>query len=495
MTVMQASITAAATGAAATTSRTEADALFRPRAIAVIGASSDATRIGGRPIDYTRRGGFAGALYPVNPNQQEIQGIPAYPSVSAIPGEVDLAVIALPAKAAPQAVEECIAKGVRAIVMFSSGFAEIDAAGRAAQDAMRDRCVKAGVLLLGPNCLGVMNIHVGMMLTFSTVLESIWPERGNVAVVSQSGAVGAYSAALAMERGVGLSQWVATGNEADIDIARCIQWLAEDEATGSIMAYFEGCRDMARLRAAFEAAARHRKAVLILKSGTTDAGRIAVTAHTGSDAGDNAGYDELFNATGVYRARSIEEQVDMAYACANGVFPRGPRLAVISISGGVGVLAADAARAAGLELPAPGAETQREIKQLIPFSSPANPVDATAQIINDMTVFDRILELVADETAFDSIIIFLQQLGKVEAHFQRFRNAMLEARRKHPEKLFVLCGGYSAEARIEMEAAGFLIFEDPARAANVVGGLARLNQGFARFHPSGADRTTQSRET
>ena len=466
---------------AGTSPRTAADALFRPRAIAIIGASSDATRIGGRPIDYTRRAGFAGTLYPVNPNQSEIQGLPAFPSISAIPGAVDLALIALPAKAAPQAVDECIAKGVRAIVMFSSGFAEIDAPGRAVQDRMRDRCADAGVLLLGPNCLGVMNIHVGMMLTFSTVLESIWPNRGNVAVVSQSGAVGAYSAALAMERGVGLSQWVATGNEADIDVAQCIQWLAEDEATGSIMAYMEGCRDMARLHTALDAAALNRKPVLMLKSGITDTGRNAVAAHTGSDAGDDAGYDALFKATGTYRARSIEEQVDMAYASANGVFPRGPRLCVISISGGVGVLMADAARDAGLELPAPGADTQREIKQLIPFSSPANPVDVTAQIINDMGMLNRILALVANENAFDSVIIFLQQLGKVEKHFRGFRDAMLEARRKHPEKLFVLCGGYSPEARAKMEAAGFLVFEDPARAANVVGGLARLGSDFTRI--------------
>jgi acetate---CoA ligase (ADP-forming) len=492
MSVTQVSIAATAAGAAGTTARTEADALFRPRSIAIIGASSDATRIGGRPIDYTRRGRFAGALYPVNPNQSEIQGIPAWASVTAIPGEVDLALIALPAKAAPQAVDECIAKGVKAIVMFSSGFAEIDAAGRAVQDQMRDRCVNAGVLLLGPNCLGVMNIHVGMMLTFSTILESIWPNPGRVAVVSQSGAVGAYSAALAMERGIGLSQWVATGNEADIDVARCIQWLAEDKATSTIMAYMEGCRDLARLRTAFESAARHRKPVLMLKSGITDTGRSAVAAHTGSDAGDNAGYDALFRATGVYRARSIEEQVDMAYACANGVFPRGPRLSVISISGGVGVLTADAARAAGLELPSPGAETQREIKQLIPFSSPVNPVDVTAQIINDMGLFNRILALVAQESVFDSVIIFLQQLGKVEKHFHGFRDAMLAARCNHPEKLFVLCGGYSAEARTEMEAAGFLIFEDPARAANAVGGLTRLNQGFARF---GAETKSKQKET
>ena len=470
-------------------SRSKADALFRPRSVAVIGASSDATRIGGRPIDYTRRGKYAGALYPVNPNQHEVQGLPCFPSIAAVPGEVDLALIALPAKAAPQAVDECLAKGVRAIVMFSSGFAEIDAAGRAVQDKMLERCRTAGVPLLGPNCLGLMNVGAGMLLTFSTVLESIWPRQGQVSVVSQSGAVGAYAAALAMERGVGLSQWVSTGNEADIDVAQCIQWLADDDATGTIMAYLEGCRNLPGLRSALEAAARNGKPVLLLKSGVTDTGRNAVALHTGSDAGDDKAYEEIFRATGAFRARSIEQQVDMAYACANGVFPRGPRLCVITISGGVGVLTADAARAAGLELPPPGLVAQREIKKLVPFSSPLNPVDVTAQIVNDISLFNRILTLVAQEQVFDSIIIFLQQLGKVDSHFRGFRDAMLEARRNQPEKLFVLCGGYSTENRIEMEAAGFLVFEDPSRATAAVSGLTRISLDLGKAGNNAGSKT------
>ena len=463
----------------ASPSAPQLDALLRPRSIAVIGASSDATRIGGRPIDYTRRAGYAGQLYPVNPRGGEIQGLPAYASVTAIPGEVDLALVALPASTAVQAVDECIAKGVRAIVMFSSGFAEIDAAGRAVQEGMRDRCKAAGVLLLGPNCLGIMNIGVGMMLTFSTVLESIWPRSGKVSVISQSGAVGAYSAALAMERGIGLCYWVSTGNEAQIDVAQCIRWFAQDDASGPIMAYLEGCKDTAILREALSAAARNRKPVLMLKSGVTDAGRKAVAAHTGSDAGDNDAYEAIFRDTATVRVHSIEEQVDMAYACANGVYPKGSRLCVISISGGVGVLMADAARAAGLELPSTRQTVQVKIKQLVPFSSPQNPVDVTAQIINDIGLFNGILALIAQEDSFDIIIIFLQQLGKQDHHFQGFRDAMLDARRDHPDRLFVLCGGYSAKNKAQMENAGFLVFEDPARAVSVAGRLTSLGRHFA----------------
>jgi acyl-CoA synthetase (NDP forming) len=462
--------------AAAIAPQREAEALFHPRSIAVIGASSDASRIGGRPIDYTRRAAYAGKLYPVNPNQREVQGYPSYPSISAIPGEVDLALIALPAKAAPAAVTECLAKGVKAIVMYSSGFAEIDAAGRAVQEEMQRQCAQAGVLLLGPNCLGLMNVGAGVMLTFSTILENIWPQQGKVSVVSQSGAVGAYCAALAMERGLGLGLWVSTGNEAAIDVARCIEWFAQDEATGPIMAYLEGCKSTDRLREALASATRHGKPVIMLKSGQTAFGKRAVAAHTGSDAGDDALYDEIFRSTGTLRARSIEEQVDLAYACANGVFPRGNRLCTISISGGVGVLLADAAHAAGLQLPPTQEAAQREIKQLIPFSTPVNPVDVTAQIINDLGVFNRILALLASDPSFDTVIIFLQQLGKVDRHFQGFRAAMMEARQRYPQKLFVLCGGYSPQNRAEMEKSGFLVFEEPLRAIAAVAAVAQMGQ-------------------
>ena len=213
--------------------------LFRPRSVAIIGASSDANRIGGRPVAYSKRA-FKGAIVPVNPNAKEIQGLTAYASIKDTPGEIDQAIIAVPAKAAMQAADECIAKGVKAAVMFSSGFAETGAEGRAMQVELARRCVAGGMKLVGPNSLGMFNVRAGLYSTFSSYFEPLWPRIGPVGIVSQSGAFGTYFLAVAAERGLGFSHCVATGNEADVDVAECVDWLADDPDTGVIMIYLEG---------------------------------------------------------------------------------------------------------------------------------------------------------------------------------------------------------------------------------------------------------------
>jgi acyl-CoA synthetase (NDP forming) len=450
--------------------------LFNPSSVALIGASADPIRIGGRPIQYTRRAGYAGMVFPINPKYDQIQGYTCYPSILSIPSTVELVVIALPAQSVPQAVSECLEKGVKAIVIYSAGFAEVDASGKAAQESICQQCKKAGVLLLGPNCLGLMSIQTGLMLSFTTVLESIWPKPGKTSVISQSGAVGSYCAALAMESGLGLSKWISTGNEAGIDVARCIEWLAEDPETDLIMSYLEGCKSTKRLQQALSLAARNEKPVIILKSGITALGKKSISAHTGSDAGDDEIYEEIFRSTGALRVKSMEEQVDLAYAFANGVFPMGRNVCIISISGGVGVLLADAACSAGLALPATKEENWHRIKELIPFSSPENPVDVTAQVLNDVGLLNRIIELQAGDPAYDTLIIFLQQLAKVDQHFHEFYPAMLEAKTNYPQKLFVLCGSCSPSNRLVMETAGFLVFEEPTRAIGCISSLAQFRE-------------------
>jgi acyl-CoA synthetase (NDP forming) len=454
----------------------ESEWLFNPSSVALIGASADPMRIGGRPIEYTRRASYAGAVFPVNPRHEQIQGYTCYPSILDIPSRVELAVIALPAQSVPQAVSECLEKGVKAIVIYSAGFAEVNTSGKAAQEAISQQCETAGVLLLGPNCLGLMSIEVGLMLTFTTVLESIWPKPGKTSVISQSGAVGSYCAALVMERGLGLSKWISTGNEAGIDVARCIEWLANDPKTGLIMSYMEGCKSTERLHQALSLAARNEKPVIILKSGVTAFGKKGVSVHTGADAGDDDIYEEIFRSTGALRVRSMEEQVDLVYAFANGVFPMGRNVCIITISGGVGVLLADAAYSAGLALPATHEENWRRIKELIPFSSPENPVDVTAQVLNDVSLLERIIEIQASDPAFDTLIVFLQQLGKVDQHFHEFYPAMLDAKTKYPQKLFVMCGSCSPRNRLKMETAGFLVFEEPMRAISCISGLVQFRE-------------------
>lgn len=455
------------------------DALFDPQSIAVIGASSDPNRLGGRPIDFCKRGGFPRPIYPINPNQTEVQGLRSYPSLDAVPGPVDLAVIAVPAQVAPAAVDAALAKGVRAIIMFTAGFGEVDAAGLAAQEAMAARCRAAGVPMLGPNCLGAMNVALGFICTFATVLDNAWPTPGRVSVVSQSGAFGSYSYGLAAERGIGFAKWITTGNEADVDVPRALDWLADDPDTAVIMAYIEGCRDGDALRRALCKAARNKKPVVLLKAGESALGAQAAASHTGSLAGDDAVWDAMLRACGAYRARTVDELVDVVYACANGVYPRGAKVGVMTVSGGMGVLMADAGAALGLELTPMPEAAQAEIKSIIPYASALNPIDVTAQLLNVSHEFGRFLDIIQDAGGYDTVVVFMQQMGKTPKHFALYREPIMAQRKRHPATLHVLCGGYSNEARAEVEAEGFVVFEDPKRAMTAIAALAHFARTFA----------------
>ena len=454
------------------------DALFKPRSVAIIGASSDGNRIGGRPVAYSKRA-FKGAIFPVNPNAREIQGLPAYASIRDVPGEIDQAIIAVPAKAAMQAADDCIAKGVKAAVMFSSGFAETGTEGRAMQVELARRCAAGDMRLVGPNSLGMFNVHAGLYSTFSSYFDPLWPRTGPVSIVSQSGAFGTYFLAIAAERGLGFSHCIATGNEADVDVAACVDWLADDPDTGVIMIYLEGCRDGARLRAALARAQANRKPVVAMKVGVSEQGVAAIASHTGSLAGSDAVFDAVFAEYNVHRARSLDELVDVAYACSGRVFPKSPRVGVVTLSGGVGIQMADTANEMGLELPRMPDEARQKILTMVPFAGPANPVDATAQVINDWSMFTRILGIVADEGNVDSVVSFLAHTGTAPGVMDRLKPALLEVRQRLPDRVFILCARMPRDMADDLTASGFLTFEDPTRAIATVAALARLGKGFA----------------
>jgi acyl-CoA synthetase (NDP forming) len=461
------------------------DALFRPQSVAIIGASSDPARIGGRPVAFSKRG-YTGRIVPINPKGGELQGLTAYASIAEAPGSIDQAIIAVPAKAALQAADECIAKGVKCAVMFSSGFAETGDEGRALQVELTRRCRAGGMKLLGPNSLGMFDVHSGLYSTFSSYFNPLWPRTGPVSIISQSGAVGTYFLSLAAERGLGFSRFAATGNEADVDVAECVEWLADDPDTGVIAIYLEGCRDGARLRSAFARAARNRKPVIAMKVGVSEQGIAAIASHTGSLAGSDAVFDAVFAETGVYRAHSLDEMVDVAYACAGGVFPKTRRLGVVTLSGGVGIQMADAAAEVGLELPRMPDDAQQKILAMIPFAGPANPVDTTAQVVNDWTMFTTILGITADDGAVDSVVSFLAHMGTTPGLMDRLKPAFLDVRKRFPDRVFILCARMPREMADEFTALGFLIFEDPNRAVAAVAALAKLHEGFARARAPGA---------
>ena len=296
-------------------------ALLDPRSVAILGASSDATKIGGRPLKFLCTHGFDGPIYPVNPRATEVQGLRAYAALADIPAPVDHAIIALPAQAVLPAVRSCAERGVRAVTVFSSGFAEVDEAGRAAQAELGAIARDSGMRILGPNCMGFMNLRTGFLGTFAFMVDLGLPPLGRVALVSQSGAFGGQALVMAREQGLPLGAWVTTGNECDVELADCIAHFAQDPGTDVIMGYMEGCKTPARLIEALALAQDAGKPVIMVKAGRSDVGRAAVQSHTGALAGDDRVFDALFKEYGVHRAHSVEDFFDVARACATGLLP------------------------------------------------------------------------------------------------------------------------------------------------------------------------------
>lgn len=454
------------------------DPIFNPASIAVVGASADPRKIGGRPIAYMRRSGFERPLYPINPRQSEIQGLAAYASLKDVGSSVDQVVIAVAGEHVPQAVEEAIAQQARSIVIFSSGFAEMGGEGQRVQAHIAARCREAGIPLVGPNCIGVFSAKRGMYATFMTAIEHELFPAGNVGIATQSGAIGSYLYGMAGDRGVGFSQFIATGNEASVDVADCIDWMVLDPETSVIMAYLEGCRDGERLYNALQRARVARKPVILMKVGRSEQGAAAAASHTGSLAGADAVYDAVLRETNAWRANSLEEMVDLAYACANSPLPTGTRLGVVTPSGGVGVIAADEAARSGLTLPTLPASVQEEIRSIIPFASGANPIDTTAQTVGDRSLYTRILEIAFRQESFDSVLSFNASMGRSEAEFAKVRTALYELRRAHPHKPVALSMRATPDIAAELARERILYFADPSRATTTLAALSRIGAGF-----------------
>jgi acyl-CoA synthetase (NDP forming) len=456
------------------------DALLRPRSVAIIGASDDRTRIGGRPLAYMLQRGFAGRILPVNPNRPAVQGVPAFASVADLPEAPDAAIIAIPGEAAIQAVSDLGAKGCKAGIVFTAGFAEVDEAGAAMQDRLVAAARAHGMRLVGPNCLGLFNADLGYFPIFSASFENGWPPPGRVGIASQSGAYGSHLFAAARDRGIGVPVLVTTGNEADLQLADFIEWMAAREEVEVIAAYAEGIRDGARFVQALEAARAARKPVVFMKVGRSALGEAAAKSHTASIAGDDRVMDAVLAELGVHRARTTEELLDVAYVAQKRIYPVGNTLGVVTISGGAGVLIADAADSAGLPMPEMPEAAQARLKALVPFSSPRNPVDCTAQAFNDIGVVGQFAESMATDGGYASLIAFFTQWGASPSIAPKLRAELKRVLDRHPDRLFLLSILAPTERIREWEADGFLVMEDPSRAVVALAAMGRFGEAFAR---------------
>ena len=454
-------------------------ALLAPRSVAVIGASSDPARIGGRPIATMLAAGFGGRILPVNPTRDAIQGLPCFPSVGALPETPDAALIAVPARDVAQAVEDLGRRGCRTATLFTSGFAENGEAGRKEQDRIIAIARSHGMRILGPNTLGVFNVNDRYFGTFSSSLEGGLPLPGNIGIASQSGAFGAHLAVIARDRSLGASVLVTTGNEADITVGETIGWMAESDRIDVICAYLEGINEPRSLLAGLDAARAARKPVIMLKAGRSRIGSNAAASHTASLTGDAMVADTVLRAHGAILVRDSEQLMDVAYVAHQCIHPRSATLGFVTVSGGAGIVASDEAEASGFAMPPMPSDAQAELRALMPISTPTNPLDCTAQALNQPELFEQFTRAALEKGGYGAVVCFMTYVAGSPTLAPVILKAMAPLRRDFPDRLLVICGTGPADVIRHYEEAGFLVFADPSRAVRALHAVAGLDVAFS----------------
>lgn len=447
--------------------------LLDPRSIAIVGASADFRRINGRPLRFLLQYGYRGAMLPINPRHTEIAGVKCFPSVEALPAAPDLALIGLAAEATPEALEACGRRGARAAVVFSGGFGEASSQGRALEDRLVEIADRYGMALCGPNCLGFVNFRLAAACSFTATFDTVGLSPGRIAFVSQSGALGAYIYAMARERGLGFSYYISTGNEAQLDFADYLDFLVDSADADLILGYLESARDGPGLLRAADRARAAGKPVVLLKVGRSQAGARAARSHTGSLAGSDRVYDAAFRQHGIIRADTIESMVDIAYLATVGRIPDGRGVGISTISGGAGVLLADEVERSGLRLAELGSETRDVLARVIPaFGSTVNPVDTTAQPLNDPRILRDCLAAIARDPGVDTVIPFNGPLAEYADGLVEALSAVAAA-----GDALILANWLLAPmvARRALEARGVPVFDDPSRAVRALAVLVTWN--------------------
>ncbi|MGH7070772.1 MAG: acetate--CoA ligase family protein [Acetobacteraceae bacterium] len=466
-------------GIPTTRSSTGLRSLFAPQSAAIVGASANPTRIGGRPIAAMRTAGFKGTLLPVNPNRAEVQGLPAYPAISRLPFVPEAAIVAVPAATAVAAVAELAGIGVRAVVLFTAGFAEVDAAGASVQAELSAIARQSGIRILGPNTLGLFDARIGWFPTFSASLDSFRPLPGRIGIASQSGALGTHIFAVAAARGLGTPVCVTTGNEADVTLGEVIEWLVADPGIDVIAVAAEGIRKPEAFLTGLMAARAAGKPIIILKLGKSRLGRGAARSHTAAIAGDDQVFSAVLEEYGAIRAAHAEQLLDFAYAATHRIYPPANTLGALTISGGAGVMIADVAESLGLAMPPMPPQAQSALKAALPFSAPANPVDCTAQVFNEPALIGRFTESMVAEGGYRSILAFFSQTGGSPSIAPGLRSALTEVRSRYPDRLYALSVIAPPERVREYESDGFLVFPEPARAVAALDAMGRIGAAFA----------------
>jgi acyl-CoA synthetase (NDP forming) len=394
--------------------RTALRAALQPASIAVIGASENPDKIGGRPLFYLSKFGYKGKVYPINPNRSKAQAYKAYPSLDALPEAPEVAIIAVPGDMAVEAVDACAARGVKVALVMTSGFGETaDPDAQAKQRSMVERARAAGMCMIGPNTQGLANFGNGAVLNFSTMFIESDPKDGPVGVISQSGAMSVVPYGLLRAQGIGVRHVHATGNDADVTVSELASVVAEDPDLRLLLLYLETIRDPWNLAQCARIAHARGLPIIALKSGRTPAGQQAAKSHTGALANEDRVVDAFLEQHGIWRARDVGELTRAAELYLKGWKPKGRRLVAISNSGAICVMAADTATSLGMPMAQLGADTRAGLAKILPsFATTTNPIDITAALLTNSGLFGQILPVIAKDAAADAFLIGIPVAGQ-----------------------------------------------------------------------------------
>lgn len=439
------------------------DKLLAPNSIAIIGAAREEGKVGHEIFDNVINSGYLGNCYPINPKADEIHGHKCYPSVRALPEVPDLAVIIIPAKAVKSAFIECGETGVKAAIVISAGFKESGTEGAKLEKELIDVAAQYGIRFIGPNCLGLMNANKDLNISFAGDL----PKKGNISFLSQSGALLTSILDIAKSQNLGFSKIVSLGNKADVSENDLLESWAEDPDTSIVVAYLEGVKDGEVFRK-IASKLSHKKPIIALKSGTTDAGARAVSSHTGSLAGSQSAFVAAFKQSGVIQADSIQEMIDFAHLFS-AINKGGDKVAIITNAGGPGILAADACEKKGLSLAALDINTVDELKKNLPAASNFyNPVDVLGDALADR--YSHALEIVTNDPAVDITVVILTPQIMTQA--AATAEAIIQKHKEGKSVIACFIGGELVKPGTELlRKEGIPAYEFPERAISAVSAL------------------------
>jgi acyl-CoA synthetase (NDP forming) len=459
--------------------------LFHPNGIAVIGASSDLTRISGQPIKALKNAAYPGPIYLVNPKYKELHGLPCFPDAMSLPGRCDLAIVAVPAPGVAQAIRECGKAKIPFAVVLTAGFRETGADGRKLEAELKAAIAESGVRMVGPNCQGMLSVQARVWAAFGSVSDETELRPGNVSCAFQSGGFGYAVVNLAEAQGIGFRYTVSSGNEVDITTPELLSAFLDDPGTALTFAYMEGTPDARRLLDLGRKSLETGKPVLMWKAGTTDAGVKAAASHTANMTGSYDLYRAALRQSGIIEVDDVEPIVDAAKLFAQGRLPKGNAVGVLSISGGSGVVFADAAVQGGLTLPSFAPQTLAKMRKLVPaFGSAENPADITAAVFNDTTLFARTLDVVLEDPGLDQLVVLIASISGPSA--ARAAEVVASAMAKTDKPVSVQWSGRQGKSEAALKAfetANVPFVTTPVRLARAASILSRFAADRRRLLP------------